>query len=237
MHGVDRRIAFGALSSRLVGTQRGAHPARLRRGRHRHLDVDQQHRDHRDDVPDRPVDRRAPDQGPARPSRRSRKFAMAMMLITSFGASIGGMATPVGTPPNLIGIGMIERIAHVAHRLLPLDGASACRSSIILFAFLVVYFFGVACARGCTSSEAGRAHVAKSCSSSGRCRRGSATSLIAFGATVCCGCCPAFSPLPARRHARLARVPGRGAGRRGRDARRDAAVPAADQTGGRGASR
>ncbi len=33
-----------------------------------------------------------------------------MMLITSFGASIGGMATPVGTPPNLIGIGMIERI-------------------------------------------------------------------------------------------------------------------------------
>ena len=33
-----------------------------------------------------------------------------MMLITSFGASIGGMATPVGTPPNLIGIGLIERI-------------------------------------------------------------------------------------------------------------------------------
>jgi sodium-dependent dicarboxylate transporter 2/3/5 len=33
-----------------------------------------------------------------------------MMLITSFGASVGGMATPVGTPPNLIGIGLIERI-------------------------------------------------------------------------------------------------------------------------------
>jgi sodium-dependent dicarboxylate transporter 2/3/5 len=32
------------------------------------------------------------------------------MLITSFGPSIGGMGTPVGTPPNLIGIGMLEKI-------------------------------------------------------------------------------------------------------------------------------
>jgi sodium-dependent dicarboxylate transporter 2/3/5 len=32
-----------------------------------------------------------------------RRFAMAMMLVTSLAASIGGMATPVGTPPNLIG--------------------------------------------------------------------------------------------------------------------------------------
>jgi solute carrier family 13 (sodium-dependent dicarboxylate transporter), member 2/3/5 len=39
-----------------------------------------------------------------------RKFATVLMLMTSFGASVGGMATPVGTPPNLIGIGLIERI-------------------------------------------------------------------------------------------------------------------------------
>ena len=31
------------------------------------------------------------------------EYAMAMMLVTSFAASIGGMGTPVGTPPNLIG--------------------------------------------------------------------------------------------------------------------------------------
>ncbi len=36
-----------------------------------------------------------------------RRFAMAMMLVTSFAASIGGMATPVGTPPNLIGKGLL----------------------------------------------------------------------------------------------------------------------------------
>jgi sodium-dependent dicarboxylate transporter 2/3/5 len=39
-----------------------------------------------------------------------RRFALAMMLITAFGPSIGGMGTPVGTPPNLIGIGMLEKI-------------------------------------------------------------------------------------------------------------------------------
>jgi sodium-dependent dicarboxylate transporter 2/3/5 len=39
-----------------------------------------------------------------------RRFAISMMLVTSFAASVGGMATPVGTPPNLIGIGFISRL-------------------------------------------------------------------------------------------------------------------------------
>jgi sodium-dependent dicarboxylate transporter 2/3/5 len=43
----------------------------------------------------------------------SRKFAMAMMLVAAFGASIGGIGTPIGTPPNLIGIGMLNRIAGI----------------------------------------------------------------------------------------------------------------------------
>jgi sodium-dependent dicarboxylate transporter 2/3/5 len=50
--------------------------------------------------------------GTAHPAQ-VRNFAMAMMLITAFGASIGGIGTPVGTPPNLIGIGMLERLAGV----------------------------------------------------------------------------------------------------------------------------
>jgi sodium-dependent dicarboxylate transporter 2/3/5 len=31
----------------------------------------------------------------------SRDFAMAMMLIAAFGASVGGIGTPIGTPPTL----------------------------------------------------------------------------------------------------------------------------------------
>jgi sodium-dependent dicarboxylate transporter 2/3/5 len=37
------------------------------------------------------------------------KFGTGLMLVTAFAASIGGLATPVGTPPNLIGAGLIER--------------------------------------------------------------------------------------------------------------------------------
>src|SRR5918998_3010623 len=35
-------------------------------------------------------------------------YATALMLMTSFAASIGGLATPVGTPPNVIGLGFIR---------------------------------------------------------------------------------------------------------------------------------
>ena len=40
----------------------------------------------------------------------SRNYATAMMLITSFAASIGGLATPIGTPPNVIGLGFIRQL-------------------------------------------------------------------------------------------------------------------------------
>jgi sodium-dependent dicarboxylate transporter 2/3/5 len=39
---------------------------------------------------------------------KNRTFAAGMMLMIAYGASIGGIGTPVGTPPNLIGIGIIR---------------------------------------------------------------------------------------------------------------------------------
>lgn len=36
-------------------------------------------------------------------------FAAVLLLSNAFGASVGGLATPVGTPPNLIGIGFLRR--------------------------------------------------------------------------------------------------------------------------------
>jgi solute carrier family 13 (sodium-dependent dicarboxylate transporter), member 2/3/5 len=37
------------------------------------------------------------------------RYASALLLLCTFGASIGGLATPVGTPPNMIGLGLLER--------------------------------------------------------------------------------------------------------------------------------
>src|SRR5213594_3914119 len=36
-------------------------------------------------------------------------FGTGLMLVTAFAASVGGLGTPVGTPPNLIGIGVIAQ--------------------------------------------------------------------------------------------------------------------------------
>jgi len=40
---------------------------------------------------------------------RQPAWAAALLLAASFSASVGGLATPVGTPPNLIGLGFVRR--------------------------------------------------------------------------------------------------------------------------------
>ena len=40
-------------------------------------------------------------------------FATGLMLMVSYSACVGGIGTPVGSPPNLIGIGMIRNAAGV----------------------------------------------------------------------------------------------------------------------------
>ncbi len=42
--------------------------------------------------------------------RAGKNYSTGLMLMVAYGASIGGLGTPVGTPPNLIGLGMIESL-------------------------------------------------------------------------------------------------------------------------------
>ncbi len=44
-----------------------------------------------------------------RPVSDDSRFATGLMLMTAFAASIGGIGTPVGTPPNLIGLAMLKK--------------------------------------------------------------------------------------------------------------------------------
>ncbi len=75
------------------------------------------------------------------------------MLMTSFGASVGGMATPVGTPPNLIGIGMLERITGTRISFFTWM-AIGMPLVLVLFAALVT-LFTVTTARGVRMVEGG----------------------------------------------------------------------------------
>ena len=45
--------------------------------------------------------------------KMSRSYGTALMLMTAYGCSRGGMATPVGTPPNLIAIGLLNDLLDV----------------------------------------------------------------------------------------------------------------------------
>jgi sodium-dependent dicarboxylate transporter 2/3/5 len=44
---------------------------------------------------------------------RGRSFSIGLLLTIAYAALIGGIGTPVGTPPNLIGIGMLQKLAGV----------------------------------------------------------------------------------------------------------------------------
>lgn len=44
---------------------------------------------------------------------QTRRFATGLLLVVAFSASLGGMITPVGSPPNLITLGLLERAAGI----------------------------------------------------------------------------------------------------------------------------
>ncbi len=41
------------------------------------------------------------------------RFTTGMMLMAAYASSTGGIGTPVGTPPNLIGLGMLDKLAGI----------------------------------------------------------------------------------------------------------------------------
>jgi len=110
------------------------------------------------------------------------RFALAMMLMTAFGASVGGLATPVGTPPNLIGIGLIERL-HGQHIGFFRWMALGLPLVVLLFAFLALYFYWT-CARGMTVGDASATLVREELRKLGPVTVGQRNTLIAFGCTV-----------------------------------------------------
>ncbi len=111
-----------------------------------------------------------------------RKYAVAMMLLTSFGASVGGMGTPVGTPPNLIGIGMLEKIVGVKITFFAWM-ALGVPIVIVLFAYLMAQFYWSS-VRGVPSPEGGTALVHEELKKLGPVSRGQRNVLLAFVTTV-----------------------------------------------------
>jgi sodium-dependent dicarboxylate transporter 2/3/5 len=111
-----------------------------------------------------------------------RRYATAMMLLTSFGASVGGMGTPVGTPPNLIGIGMLEKLVGVQVTFFQWM-ALGVPLVILLFVYLVAQFY-VTSVRGLPPAPASTDLVRAELTQLGPVSRAETNVLVAFGTTV-----------------------------------------------------
>ncbi len=110
------------------------------------------------------------------------RFALALMLVTAFGASIGGIGTPVGSPPNLIGIGVLDRTAgvHVSFVQWMSVGVPLV---LLLFAALVGYL-GFVSLRGSRLQTDSAALARAELRRLGPLSRAQWNVLTAFGATV-----------------------------------------------------
>ena len=122
-----------------------------------------------------------------------RRFALALMLITSFGASIGGMATPVGTPPNLIGIGMLERLTGTRVSFFAWM-ALGLPIVLVLYGFLVLRF-RAALGPGVHIGEGSGGLVREQLRQLGPVTRAERNVLGAFGLTVALWTLPGFLAL------------------------------------------
>lgn len=115
-------------------------------------------------------------------TRRDTPLSAALMLMVAYGASIGGMATLVGTPPNLLTAGMIERMTGVKVGFV---AWLLCGAPIALALFAVSLFWvRVTTLRGAGRKNSGthdKAAVAAIPSSDPETRRGARLTMMAFG--------------------------------------------------------
>ncbi len=118
------------------------------------------------------------------------RFATAIMLMAAYASSTGGIGTPVGTPPNLIGMAMIEKFAGVKIQFFQWM-IFAVPMMLVMYAalFLILYTLNkpeMPVIAGC------RDHMRRELARLGPWSRGQKNSLAAFLVTVCLWVIPGF---------------------------------------------
>jgi sodium-dependent dicarboxylate transporter 2/3/5 len=112
----------------------------------------------------------------------SHRYATGLMLMTSFAASIGGLATPIGTPPNVIGLGFIKQLVGVEF---PFFKWTAIGVPVVLVLFLFLFFYlDKFCKAGVAEIEGSVELVAREKAKLGAWTTGQKSTLVAFSVTV-----------------------------------------------------
>jgi sodium-dependent dicarboxylate transporter 2/3/5 len=111
------------------------------------------------------------------------RFATGLMLMTSFSASVGGLATPIGTPPNIIGIGFLKNMAGIEVSFLSWMKVGV-PVVICVCAALFVYLSWF-CPAGVRELVGSRELLERERQNLGPWTRGQISTLVAFLVTVC----------------------------------------------------
>jgi sodium-dependent dicarboxylate transporter 2/3/5 len=112
----------------------------------------------------------------------SRHYATALMLMTSFAASIGGLATPIGTPPNVIGLGFIRQLTGVEF---PFFKWAVIGTPVVIVLFIWLFFYlNWLSPAGVREIEGSREMLKRERDRLGAWTRGQKSTLLAFVVTV-----------------------------------------------------
>jgi len=128
-------------------------------------------------------------------TRIHRGYATALMLMTSFAASIGGLATPIGTPPNVIGLSFIRNLVGVEF---PFFKWAVIGTPVVVVLFLWLFFYlNWLSPAGVREIEGSREMLTRERERLGPWTRGQRSTLVAFLVTVALWVVPGFIALAA----------------------------------------
>jgi solute carrier family 13 (sodium-dependent dicarboxylate transporter), member 2/3/5 len=117
-------------------------------------------------------------------------YATALMLMTSFSASIGGLATPVGTPPNVIGLGFIRAELGVE---VPFFSWMLIGVPVVVVMYLLLYtYLNAVAPAGIRELSSGAKLIQEERDRLGPWTRGQRSVAFAFGVTVLLWMLPGF---------------------------------------------
>jgi sodium-dependent dicarboxylate transporter 2/3/5 len=121
------------------------------------------------------------------------RYGTGMMLMAAYASSVGGIATPVGTPPNLIAIGMIEKLVKVK---IPFFQWMVFAVPIMIVMYVVLFYLMKYIHKPeMTHVEGSRDYVLEQQQTLGPWSRGQKNALFAFLLTVVLWVIPGFLAL------------------------------------------
>jgi sodium-dependent dicarboxylate transporter 2/3/5 len=110
------------------------------------------------------------------------RYATGLMLMTSFSASIGGLATPIGTPPNVIGLGFIR--SQIGADLTFFEWTLIGVPVVVVLYFFLAAYMNFLCPAGVREVAGCREMLASQRDALGPWTAGEKSTLIAFSITV-----------------------------------------------------